>query len=100
MTIREHIAKRSRIAMAFAFGAWLLFAVFGVVGSQKFSSPLFAMAAFGVFGGAIVYILLFIKCPHCGFRFGQGGMSRAFRASGSQSINYCAHCGIKLDEEM
>ena len=100
MTIRQQIAKRAKRAMGLAFGAWLLFAVFGVIWAQELDNPLFGFAAFAVFGGAALYMRLFITRPRCGFRFGQAGMSMAFRSSGAQSINFCAHCGVKLYEEL
>jgi hypothetical protein len=99
MTIREYISKRTRIALGIAFGGWLFFLVAGVVGTRYLDNPLIVMIGFLVFGGAVIYMALFIKCPRCGFRLGQAGMILVFRRTGAQSVNFCAHCGVSFDEE-
>lgn len=103
MTIRERLTKQIRLCMGAAFAGWLLFALFGVIGVGGIRNPIVAVGTFAIFGAAVVYATLFIKCPRCDFKLAQGSMGIAFGKSGpdnKRSVNFCAHCGVNFDERV
>ena len=98
ITIREHLAKRTKATMAVAFAAWLFFAITGVLGGAYFD-PAIGMIGFVAFGGAVLYALFFIKCPRCFAKLGQLTGSLVFSRE-KDRLNFCPHCGVNLDERM
>ena len=98
-TIRDYLKRRTRRIMAVGIGGWLLCALAMSVLGQGATGPgpLF-FVGFAVFGGAIITLLFFVKCPKCKARFGQLGPEIAFRVWGRRQVNFCPYCGVSLDE--
>lgn len=90
MTIKEKIRKKVLKGKVAAFLFWLLFAggMF-VVGDEV--NPFYMLIPFVGFGGAILYLLLFIKCPKC--KAGQGQM-----ALQAKELNFCYSCGENFNK--
>lgn len=76
-------------ARAIAFGCWLLFAAGIFLLKDDALRPLLFIPFMG-FGGSMLYILFFVKCPKCGTPLGQamGSMSKP---------NFCPGCGVGFD---
>ena len=90
MTIREYLNRRLFRGQMVAGLAWLVFA------ANLFSAdeaPVFIFFPFIVFGGAVFYLLDFIKCPKCGATIGRV-MER------SNQFNYCPGCGVNFDSPL
>lgn len=84
MTIHEEIRAKVKKVKIVGFIFWLLFAI--PIFLQR--SDLFAlqMVAFAGFGGSVLYILLFLKCPECSAKIGQTALQ-------NKSLNFCPECG-------
>ncbi len=90
MTIREHLNRRLFRGQIVAGWSWVMFA------ANLFSadeSSVFIFLPFIVFGGAVFYLLYFIKCPKCGATIGRV-MER------SNHANYCPGCGVNFDSPL
>ena len=90
MTIREYLNRRLFRGQIVAGWSWLLFAanLFSAV-----EDPVFIFLPFIIFGGAVCYLLYFIKCPKCGATIGRV-MERSSHA------NYCPGCGVNFDSPL
>jgi len=92
MTLGEELRGKMRKAKLIGFGFWLLFAAeFFLPHDGKYAFLL--VIPFLGFASSALYILVFIKCPKCGFRLGQA-------MSGSSEINFCPCCGVDLDSSV
>jgi hypothetical protein len=54
-----------------------------------------------VFGGAILALQRFVRCPKCKARLGQTiAMPVAFSWGSGPKVNFCPFCGVNLDEPL
>ena len=83
--------------MTIAVIGWLAFAA-SIVLSDKFSFGL-SFVGFGLFAGAILYILLMVKCPKCKAPLGQAYLSSGFGPLRSYKLNFCPNCGVEMEAE-
>jgi hypothetical protein len=104
-TIRDYLKRRTRTLQATALCGWLICAggVFLMSPSTSCrprcgssAPPLPVLLGFPLFGGAIVWMMFFTKCPRCSGRLGHlltttGGFF-------SKPVNFCPYCGVSLDE--
>lgn len=93
-TIRAYLKRRVRWSMGVGLGAWLTLALSASAGMQN---PLVLLAAFLVFGGAILS-MLWIKCPRCSVRLGQSIAGTMAIPGLKPQPNFCPYCGVSLDE--
>jgi len=92
MTIRERLKEQMFKARVFAFGFWLLGAA-GMFFASGNAYQALLFVPFAGFGGAVLYMLFFVKCPKCGARLGQA-------MSGMTRTNFCPGCGVSLDTRL
>lgn len=74
--------KTNIIFIAIAVVAILL-----IASAEVFDAPAMVMAGLGVFVLAVIFRIVFYRCPHCGVYLD--------RSSGK----YCPHCGELVSEE-
>lgn len=97
MTISDAIKAKLRKATIIGFLFWLAFAA--SIFAQKDGGMFFvSLIPFAGFGGTILYILFFIKCPRCSAPLGQVAMSSRTPFSGKTKLNFCPNCGVNLNE--
>ena len=89
MTINEKIRAKIKKTKIIGFTFWLVFAI--PIFLQR--SDLFGlqMLAFAGFGGTVIYILYFLKCPKCDARIGQTAMQ-------NKALNFCPERGTDFKE--
>lgn len=89
MTIRDQLKSQMFKARIVAFGCWLLVAA-GIVFPKIGISQAWLIIPLIGFAGAVLYIVLMVKCPKCGARLGQ-------TLSGMSKPNFCPTCGVDFD---
>jgi hypothetical protein len=92
MTIRDKLKWQMFWGRTVGFGCWLVIILLIVFAENQAIMPLIILPVIG-FIGAILYVLLFVKCPNCG-----GGMAQFM--SGLRQVNYCPYCGVSLDADL
>jgi hypothetical protein len=59
------------------------------------------IVGFVFFGGAILALQRFVKCPNCKARLGQTiAMPVALSWGSGPRVNFCPFCGVNLDEPL
>ena len=99
MTISESIHSKLKKAKIIGFIFWLLFAatiVIPVEGNLFFIS----LIPFIGFGGTVLYILLFLKCPRCDTAIGQATANSGGFFSKKSNLNFCPNCGVDFKDEL
>lgn len=99
MTIREHLKRRVRLALAIAAGAWLY-----VMVSMSYMRPAHNnKVPVSFFIAPVVMVLAmraisWIKCPHCSKRFGSAAWGVGIPLW--SRTDFCPRCGVNLDQPM
>ena len=100
-TMRDYIKRRVWWCAALAVGGWLMFPL-GAAIAQSLPDAVRAavpIVGFVIFGGAILALQRFVRCPKCKARLGQTiAMPVAFSWGSGPKVNFCPFCGVKLDE--
>jgi hypothetical protein len=95
-TIRAYLQRRVRWLFALTVCGWALIPICMALLHDKV--PYLAFLGMTLFGGGIVGLNFLIKCPRCSANLGRTiAMSLALGWGGSP-INFCPHCGVRLDE--
>lgn len=97
MTIGEAINGKLRRAKIVGFLFWLAFAATMFI-PREGRVFFISMIPFAGFGGTILYIFFFIKCPRCGAPLGQAGATSGSLFSKKTKLNFCPNCGVNLNE--
>ena len=99
MTIEELIAGKLRKAKIVGFLFWLAFAAtifFPFEGNLFF----FSLIPFAGFGGTVIYVMYFLKCPKCSSPVGQASLSPGSPFNQKSKLNYCPNCGVSFNESV
>ena len=85
--------------MLVGFGCWLAFAGAGLAASSGYVPTWVVAIPFIGFGGAILTLLVRVRCPRCGGRLGQiTGYLNPRWPGFTRPINFCPYCGVNLEE--
>ena len=103
-TMRDYIRRRVWWCVAFAVGGWLMFPL-GAAFERRLPDGVARAAVwivgFVMFGGAILALQRFVRCPKCKARLGQTiAMPVAFSWGSGPKVNFCPFCGVNLDEPL
>ena len=90
MIIREKLKEQMQRARMVAFGFWLLFAAGMFLPDSLGAVRILNFIPFLGFGGSVLYIMFYVKCPKCGARLGQS-------LSSISKPNFCPGCGVSFD---
>lgn len=94
MNIRERLGRDTRICLAIAAAGWCVF----VACLFMAQPPAWLMlGAFVATCGAMVAMLLLIRCPQCRARLPQIGFAAALAPSTASRFERCPACGVSLD---
>ena len=99
MTLSDQIETKVKRAKIVGLAFWLAFAAmifFDNAGGLFF----LAFIPFIGFGGTILYILYFIKCPNCKVELGQAAAYSGNFFQKESKLNYCPNCGVNFKEEV
>lgn len=97
MTIREHLAKKTRLFLGAALACWAFTAGGAFLGTQD--TAVFLIGFVG-FTAAILAMIFLVKCPRCGAKLGQSGFAFIASRPGAGRPNFCPFCGVRLDERL
>ncbi len=99
MKIEELINKKMRKVKIIGFLFWL---AFGAMIFIPKDGNLFylSLIPFIGFGGTIIYLMYFIKCPKCYAQLGQASMSSGNIFSKKSKLNFCPNCGVNFSEHV
>ena len=86
-----------RTAKIVGFLFWLAFAA-SIFVLREGGMFFVALIPFVGFGGTVLYILFFVKCPRCTAPLGQASMAMHTPFSGKTKLNFCPNCGVNLNE--
>lgn len=89
--------------MAIGFGGWLIIPVSAAIWHGHKPPPSAVFVAFGVFFGAAIALMFFVRCPKCGAALGQLTNEFGFQwlqRGKSRQIKFCPYCGVSMDEPM
>jgi hypothetical protein len=98
-TIRNFIKRRVWALGAVAVSGWLLFPVSSVI-DQEHHMPVIGICAALLFGGAILLLQLWVRCPKCSKRLGQTIAMPVALGGKKNAPNFCPYCAVSLDDPM
>lgn len=99
MTIEELIGRKLRKAKIIGFLFWLSFAA-TIFTPQEGNMFFISLIPFAGFGGTVLYVMFFVKCPKCDAPLGQASMNSGIPFRKKTKLNYCPNCGVNLSEQI
>lgn len=93
-TIRNRLGARARVLVVAAAASWMTF-----VACMFFPAipwPVMVLSFFTVIG-AILGLLLALRCPRCRQRLPQVGLAEVWTPAQAVKPTQCAKCGVGLD---
>jgi len=94
MGIRDRLGRRMRVWLAVAALGWLVFVACLLVETP---SAVVMVGSFLATCGALLAMLVFIRCPRCGARLSQLGFAAALAPSAARRFERCPACALPLD---
>jgi hypothetical protein len=88
------------VAAYVGFALFLLGMVLGGTGRPPILVLTLALPGFAVFGGAILCVFLFLRCPNCREMIGHTVSYSGNPFSIPKKIRFCPCCGISLDSDL
>ncbi len=98
MTYRAQLEQKIRHGLKYLFAGMMLvllglFIIEGSLGQIVGLIGILISAAGGL------YLFRHVRCPKCRAPIDLTNLSSAYRLPRTYQVNYCAHCGFKLDTE-
>lgn len=93
-SVREHLGRETRLYLLTAAVGWLIFVGCIFVPTP---APWLMIGAFVATCGALVALLVFIRCPQCRAPLPQVGFAAAVAPTAARRHANCPACGAALD---
>ncbi len=94
MGIRDRLARHTRVCLGVGLGGWSVF-----VACLLMAQPpaLLMIASFVATCGALMSMLVFIRCPQCRTPLPQIGFAAALAPVAARRFERCPACGTRFD---
>ena len=103
-SIRAHIKRRVWWCMAVGIGGWLMIPLAAALGKSlpdAIPQGVFPVLGMLCFGGAMLALHRWVRCPKCKARLGQTiAMPLAFSWGSGPKVCFCPYCGVSLDSQL
>ncbi|MBI2799190.1 MAG: hypothetical protein HYX63_02715 [Gammaproteobacteria bacterium] len=95
-TIRAILGRRTRNYLLVAIVGWLVFIAAVLIPAI---APIIMIGAFVAVVGAMLGLILGIRCPRCGARLLQLGLAEVWAPLHAQRIAHCPRCQLDVNDE-
>jgi len=93
-SIRAKLGRETRVYLALAVAGWLVFVACMFIPKPP---PWLMIGSFVATCGALVSLLVFVRCPRCRTHLPQIGFAAAVAPTTAARQTHCPGCGAALD---